>query len=66
MAETIPKNPTVPLFIFVFTTIYGRFVRARVGNRSPKAFTSLIVIILRSSSISASFCRSSVGVIRYS
>jgi hypothetical protein len=35
IADIMPKNPTVPLFIFVRTTIYGKFVRAKVGNKSP-------------------------------
>lgn len=35
MAEIIPKNPTVPLLIFVRTTISGKFVLAKVGKRSP-------------------------------
>lgn len=43
----IPKNPTVPLFTFVLTKIYGKFVLAKVGKRSPKAFNTLTAIILR-------------------
>lgn len=39
-----PKNPTVPLLIFVFIMISGKFVRARVGNKSPKVFISFIAM----------------------
>lgn len=40
IADIIPKNPTVPLLILVRTTIYGKFVLAKVGKRSPTICTN--------------------------
>ena len=47
----MPKNPTVPLFIFVFTIIYGKLVLAKVGNKCPKPLINLIVMSFLSLSI---------------
>ena len=61
----MPKNPTVPLLILVLITISGKLVLAKVGNKSPKVFMSLIAIWRLNSSIYASFSSSYVGVIFY-
>mgnify|MGYP006869351249 FL=1 len=46
---------SVPLFIFILTTIYDKLVLAKVGKRSPTICTNSNAIIFRSSSISLSF-----------
>lgn len=39
-APTSPKNPTESLFMRVRSSTCGRFIRYRVGSRSPKRDTS--------------------------
>jgi hypothetical protein len=51
IADIMPKKPTVPLLIFVLTTISGKLVRARVGNKSPTICTNSNAMIFLSSSI---------------
>jgi len=54
------------LFIFVRTTIYGKFVRAKVGNKSPTICTNSNAITFLYSSIELSFYKNYVGVKSYS
>lgn len=60
-AEITPKKPTVPLFIFVRKMIYGKFVRARVGNRSPIALITFTAIVFLWLSMASNFFNKSKG-----
>lgn len=59
----IPKNPTVPLLIFVLKIISGILVLAIAGKKSPTKLTNSIAINFLSSSISFNLYRNCTGVI---